>query len=384
MKVNTAIVLVFFSIFGSFAQELAEVKHVMLASKALQQNREILIYTPQSYKENYLTQYEVVYVFDAHTREFFDLTHSMISFLSRADKQYIVVGITSPYNEALDYSRRNDFLPEMQTDEARQAYGKYCGNADKFFQFVTQEVFSYMQENYRVLSRRSAIGHSLGASFLVYSFLKNPDTFDNYVLMSPNLAYDANRLIRELKQFDFSTIKPYKYFYLSFANEAVSFPEWKPAIDESFVLFESLQGKENFYVKSAKFPESNHFSSALPALTAALSTYFTQVYDRQQAQLSDTFVEVEVVVEVSNPKAELYITGNQKAVGNWNPAAVKMNRLSDKERSVKLKVQSPFIFKITQGSWESEATLEGVSGNVCLLPSNEKRYRFKAIAFAND
>ncbi|OYQ43517.1 alpha/beta hydrolase-fold protein [Flavobacterium aurantiibacter] len=272
----------------------------------------------------------------------------------------------------------------MQTDEARQAYGKYCGNADKFFQFVTQEVFSYMQENYRVLSRRSAIGHSLGASFLVYSFLKNPDTFDNYVLMSPNLAYDANRLIRELKQFDFSTIKPYKYFYLSFANEAVSFPEWKPAVDESFMLFDSLQGSKNFFVKLATFPESNHFSSALPALTDALDTYFKKVYDRQQAQLSDTFVEVEVVVEVSNPKAELYITGNQNAVGNWNPAAIKMNRLSDKERSIKLKVQAPFIFKITQGSWESEATLDGISGNVTLIPGKEKRYRFKAIAFANE
>ena len=94
MKKHFILLFSLFLITTSNGQEIARVENIKINSKELQQEREILIYTPQSYNENLYSSYDVIYVFDAHAREFFDYVHSIISFLSNTYKKFIVVGIT--------------------------------------------------------------------------------------------------------------------------------------------------------------------------------------------------------------------------------------------------------------------------------------------------
>jgi hypothetical protein len=61
--------------------------------------------------------FNVMYVFNAQERDFFDYTSSIISFLTHGGSSFIVVGITSLFNETLDYSGRNDFLPIFESEE---------------------------------------------------------------------------------------------------------------------------------------------------------------------------------------------------------------------------------------------------------------------------
>jgi predicted alpha/beta superfamily hydrolase len=144
----------------TFAQPIARVENLKIQSKSLNQEREILIYTPNDYDWRVNEYFNVIYVFDAQNREFFDYTSSIVSFLSDASKSFIVVGITSPYNEKLDYSRRNDFLPNIESEEYKKQAGNYYGNADNFLNYVETEVVTYINSNYRTIKQNIAVGHS--------------------------------------------------------------------------------------------------------------------------------------------------------------------------------------------------------------------------------
>ena len=64
-------------------------------------------------------------------------------------------------------------------------------------------------------------------------------------------------------------------------------------------------------------------------------------------------------VTVPNNTDEVYIVGNQKSLGEWNPLNVQMNKISDFEREIVLKLTFPAIFKFTRGNWNSE----GITGH---------------------
>ena len=48
---------------------------------------------------------------------------------------------------------------------------KAGGNAEVFLAYVKNEVVPFIESNYRTLPERTAIGHSLGASFLIYTMV---------------------------------------------------------------------------------------------------------------------------------------------------------------------------------------------------------------------
>lgn len=64
--------------------------------------------------------------------------------------------------------------------------------------------------------------------------------------------------------------------------------------------------------------------------------------------------ELTFLVEVPNKEDTVYIVGNQSSLGNWDPAAVVMKKISAKKRSITLPVTYPIEFKLTRGSWDKE------------------------------
>ena len=99
---------------------MARVENVKIQSKALNQERDILIYTPTDYDWRTNEYFNVIYVFDSQNREFFDYTSAIVSFLTDGNQSFIIVGISSPYNEKLDYSRNNDLLPVLETEDSKK------------------------------------------------------------------------------------------------------------------------------------------------------------------------------------------------------------------------------------------------------------------------
>jgi len=381
MKLKFGLILLFIVFLNqTFAQSIARVENVKIHSKALNQEREILIYTPVDYDWRTNEYFNVIYVFDSQNREFFDYTSSIISFLTDGNKSFIVVGITSPFDEKLDYSRNNDLLPILETEESKKRYGKYSGNADKFLNFVETDVISYVNSKYRISNQNIAVGHSLSASFILYSLLQKPNLFQNYVAISPNLAYDNNKLSNDLINFDFAKLKNESFIYLSNANEGIDYwKEWKPARENVYSFFKDSIKNKNLTVEIAEYTKNNHWNTFPPSLNNALEFYFKNIRGRQDSELNKDKYEVTIKVKVTNKDDIIFITGNQPNLGDWNPNKIEMKKTSDYERSIVLKVQSPAQFKFTKGSWDTELQVVGTYNNVTIKPELKKEFEFEIV-----
>lgn len=379
MKLKLGIILLTIIFFNqTFAQQIARVENVKIQSKFLNQEREILIYTPADYDWRTNEYFNVIYVFDSQNREFFDFTTSIISFLTDNSKSFIIVGITSPYNEKTDYARNNDLLPILNTNESKNRYGKYSGNSDNFLEFVSNEVKNYVDKNYRTLNENIAIGHSLSASFILRSIVVIPNLFSSYIAISPNFAYEDEMLAKEIVDYDYSKIDKSTYIYLSNANEGVDYwQEWKPAREKVYSFLRDSLRNESITVEIDRFPNNNHWNTFPPGLNNALKFYFENIQKKQERELNKEKYEVTIRVKVNDKNDIIYITGNQPNLGNWNPNKVKMKKISELEREIVLKIASPAQFKFTKGSWETELQVVGTYNNVTIKPVDNKEYKFE-------
>lgn len=78
-----------------------------------------------------------------------------------------------------------------------------------------------------------------------------------------------------------------------------------------------------------------------------------------------------IKVLVPNTTDEVYIVGNQDALGNWEPNKIKMKQISDREREIELQLTFPAEFKFTKGDWNSEGIVKQFNDNPNLKIENE-------------
>ncbi|RXP64664.1 esterase [Lutibacter sp. HS1-25] len=385
MGFKLKIIVIFLFCNTIFGQEIATIQKIKINSKILNQEREILIYTPQSYTENTLVFYDVIYVFDAQNREFFDFTHAAISFISNATKKYIVVGITSPYIENLDYARNNDMLPLPKHENQKEFYNGYNGNADNFLNYIKNEVMPFVNSNFRTRPYNLAIGHSLSASFILYSMFKEPNLFNDYFAISPNLAYDKESLATMFLDFNSQNINNQTFLYLSNANEGENYwKEWLTARNKVYSFLEKTKDLDQINVVIKKFPNETHWSTFAPSFIAGFSEYFKYL-ENKKIKYSDETYEITLLVKVLNKDDEVFVTGNQKALGDWNPNSIKMNYKSEFEREINLKVKTPLELKFTRGSWETEGLVKNINDyvNLYINPIKQHKFEFEILEWAD-
>lgn len=349
-KLHLLIFPLIFIVSGVFAQKFEE---ITIDSKELNQKREIVVYTPMNYYDEY-TYYNVIYVFDAHDRPLFDYVNSIAHLISGNHEGFIVVGIKATYDPVNFYARNHDFLPSTTT---RNMGPKSKGNAENFLKYLKNEVIPYVDNNYRTLKHKTAVGHSLGASFLFYTMMNEPSLFDNIIAVSPNLADDNERLVKQLATFDPNQYSSTKFLYVSNADEGKNsnYRGWGEAYEKTYKILKNDLATENLKVVVEEYPSESHRSGYIPSVKSAISIYMNEIEPIQEKLLSQEKFEVTFKVKVPNENDEIFITGNQESLGNWMPEKIKMNKTSPLEREITLKVQDPVQVKFTKGSWESEA-----------------------------
>ncbi|WP_417888184.1 CBM20 domain-containing protein [Zunongwangia sp.] len=134
---------------------------------------------------------------------------------------------------------------------------------------------------------------------------------------------------------------------------------------------------ENIRAEISKFPSNNHWNTFPPSLNNALEFYFENIQKNQDSELTNEEYEVTIKVKVPKKEYEVFITGNQTNLGDWNPEKVKMKKVSDYERKITLKLKSPVQFKFTRGNWDTEAEVIGTYGNVMIKPRSKKIFDFE-------
>jgi predicted alpha/beta superfamily hydrolase len=393
MKKNSLVTLITCFLIGTLvAQDLekireneSKVEEVVLESAELGQKRQVLVYTPAHYQESKFSYYNVIYVFDAQDRALFDTANGITNLLTEGSQDFIVVGIKATWIEEEMYARNHDLLP---SDTKRNMGPKSGGNAEAFLAYVKNEVVPYVESNYRILPQRTAVGHSLSASFLIYSLLNEPELFDNYIAISPNLEDDDQRLVRGLEKFDTGQFNTTKFLYLSHANEHKYWPDWKPANEKAYRIVRESLASENFRAVIEEYPMEGHRSGFIPGITSAMRIYLDSIQPLQEMELSRDEYEVTFRIKVLEEDDEVYITGNQESLGNWQPNQVKMQKTAPLERMVTLKVQDPVQVQFTQGEWDSQAWIKVGQGGwstrkLVVRPEDGAEYLFEVHAYKN-
>ena len=247
-----------------FAQQIEKIK---LKGEKDFGKRELLIYTPLEYFDQ-SRSFEVVYVLDAQSREFFDAVHTTIAFQNNGLRPMIVVGISSPY-------RNIDFLPtNVHPETVQEQYGE-LGGADDFSDFIENSVMPYVDENYRTIPTKIGIGYSNGGTFMNYTMLKKPELFDVIFSIDANFNYDKGQLVDLIK--NQSTFKNSLDFYFTCQTRAGD--SW---IENSIEFNESLKTLTDMQIEKELFESETHNSVFQQGVMNAFKTYFKfQFFDVQ-------------------------------------------------------------------------------------------------------
>lgn len=190
-----------------------------LPSMVMGEDREINVWTPPEYKHTDKS-YSVLYVLDGGIEQ--DFPHiSGLAQLGAMNWNYeklIVVGVKSGI-------RLNELAHTPTDVRYINAEPERQGQSHIFSEYLRTEILPYVEKNYRTGPRRAVMGESLAGLFVTELFLKHPDSFTDYVAISPSLWWDDKNLIKSapnlLTQHANTAKPPYieRHLYLTMADE---------------------------------------------------------------------------------------------------------------------------------------------------------------------
>ena len=208
----------------------------------------------------------VVYVLDGDNA-FVNLVASQISFVTdmESDKgvpAYLVVGIES------ENTRMDDFI----------AKGEYrvTGRADLFLDFMSNELFPYIEAHYNLNNHRACVGHSLGGSLFMHALCNRDSMFNAYMLFSPNLIYEKHQLIR-----DFKTKNPdslHKFVFIANGNAGELEQNYLKGVEELDSLITNSPQIDNFKIIFEYMSDVNHSESVPVSFGKAVKEYLGYSY----------------------------------------------------------------------------------------------------------
>jgi len=230
-------------------------ERVSFESKNLDEERNILVYLPPTYNFSE-TKYPVLYLLDGGVH--FHHASGIAQFLSAQGlmPQTIVVAVVNT-------DRNKDFTPTKLSQQPQS------GGAEKFAAFFTQELFPFVERNYRSSSYKILMGHSLGGTFATFVLLNHPEMFNAFISVSPFLMYDNNLMVREtekkLKK-KYNNVK----FFMTLGNE----PPYFEALDYFAKTIETRSPK-GFEFEYSKYLDDNHGSVPHPSIYNGLLFIFS-------------------------------------------------------------------------------------------------------------
>lgn len=164
---------------------------VLLESKILDGKQKVLIYVPEE-AGNERQRYPVILVLDGEYT--FLHTVSAANFLAANGKMpaAIVVGVCSE-------KRLTDFTPQLSTTPREGLDAS--GGADKFLEFLAEELLPYLDKNYPTQPFHVLMGHSLGGLFAMHAMIHRPELYSGIITLEPALWWDDRSMIGRVEEY---------------------------------------------------------------------------------------------------------------------------------------------------------------------------------------
>ncbi|MEO5867568.1 MAG: alpha/beta hydrolase-fold protein [Sphingomonas sp.] len=161
-----------------------------VGAPTLGSNRRINVYLPEHYADP-TRKFRVLFLLDGGEKE--DFQHiaalAQITAANGEGDEMIVVGI-----EGVD--RRHDLTsPSTLASDLKAA--PTSGGSAAYLRFLRDDLKPWVDARYRTSGRTAIIGESLAGLFVLHALLDRPDSFDDYIAISPSLWWNGGHVIDE-------------------------------------------------------------------------------------------------------------------------------------------------------------------------------------------
>jgi predicted alpha/beta superfamily hydrolase len=182
-------------------------------SEELSEKRILNIYLPQDYHADSLTTYPTIYVLDGSAHEDFPHIAGLAQFMNMYEilPKSIVVGIAN-------VDRYRDFTYPSK-DKRDKKDLPTSGGSEKFINFIEKELQPFIAKNYKTTTQKTIIGQSMGGLLATEILLKKHYLFTDYIIVSPSLWWDEERMIATAAAFFKLNNTISKNIYVSLGKE---------------------------------------------------------------------------------------------------------------------------------------------------------------------
>ncbi|RXS41416.1 alpha/beta hydrolase [Idiomarina sp. 29L] len=249
--------LSFLCVFLSFAStQAAEIFRI--DSKLINETVTARVALPESYHHSSSFEYPVLLVMDGSTQ--FEHIAGNVNFLSTFSivPEMIVVGV----------SAKNRIKHFTHTELA--GYEGRSGGAQRYTQFLQNELLPELKKQYRASSYTLVTGHSLSGLYTSYLATHHAHFINASISVSPSLWWDDFALINDIKAAKQQAEKSPVRWFVSMANEPNE-------MAEGYNRLMNVLGEKServFDWESQQFPEETHDSTPLIANVEGLKSIF--------------------------------------------------------------------------------------------------------------
>lgn len=260
-------------------------------SSFAQQEYRISVALPFHYRERAEKTYPVIYVLDANL--YFGMAVEMaramnvrVPFCNELPDA-IIVGIGYPVNGTLAQShaqvmhlRMRDFLPRRDEEAEKFIQEMFplsnrviSGGAPQFLQFIQRELIPLIESAYRVdANDRTLLGHSWGGLFALFALFQQPELFQRYVVVSPDLPFGNGLLLDAEKNFAGEHDNLAVRLYVAYGDAELN--DYELPFFEPFMRNLSGRNYADLKLTQQIFSNCKHCAVVAPAFQAGLTAVF--------------------------------------------------------------------------------------------------------------
>jgi predicted alpha/beta superfamily hydrolase len=257
-------------------------------SSILNQEMNIYIKLPISYYNNPQKVYPAWYLTDANRS--FPMVANMVSIFEvpkLSEPEILVIGIGYKIKDLADWGswRTRDLTPtnipaldtswaKMLTRMTGRQFVVKSGGAATFLEFITKELFPFIESNYRVSKTDRGIGgYSYGGLFSLFVLFKQPELFRIYYAGSPSIDYDKGVLFNFEKEYALTHKDLNAKLFMSVGGSEDSL-----MVTNMKKMAELLRSRSypGLTVETQVFPEENHESCIPSSIMRALRVLYNR------------------------------------------------------------------------------------------------------------
>lgn len=274
-------------------------------------NRELKIQLPRDYDENQETYYPLILTLDGDY--LFEVVAGNTDYVAYWGDmpEAIVVGVNQNKTRADDlFVSDNTFFP--------------INSGAQFFEFISDELIPFLEDNYRVNDFKVAVGHGESANYIQFFAFKNKPVFQAYIALSPSLSpYMTDNLTAFL-----SDMKTPLFFYMATATE--DFRDNRKEILELNTKIEAIESEHLFYAFD-NFEGANHYSLANRAIPKALQHVFLVYQPISRTEYKNNILPLETspvdyLIEKYDTIEQLFGIEKQILLNDFRAIAAAINK----------------------------------------------------------